>query len=82
MGGLLRDLFLDRTLNIEAKPADMDIVIFGAGSISEIRERLGKTSQTTNSFGGAKCRLRSKGLIFDLWRVEDHTNIGFACASC
>jgi hypothetical protein len=78
MGGLLRDLFLDRTLNIEARPADMDLVIFGAGSIDEIRERLGKTNQTTNSFGGAKCRLRPKGLIFDLWRVEDHTNMAVA----
>lgn len=75
MGGLLRDFFLDRSLNIETKPPDMDIVIFGAASIGEIREKLGKTSQRTNSFGGAKCRLRVKGLIFDLWRVEDHANM-------
>lgn len=78
MGGLLRDLFLDRTLNVEARPADMDIVIFGAGSIDEIREKLGKTNQTTNSFGGAKCRLRPKGMIFDLWRIEDHANMATA----
>jgi hypothetical protein len=78
MGGLLRDLFLDRTLNVEAKPADMDIVIFGASSTDNIREKLGKTNQTTNSFGGIKCRLRPRGIIFDLWRVEDHANMATA----
>src|ERR1700678_3818994 len=78
MGGLLRDLFLDRTLSGEAGPADMDIVIFGACSLDEIREKLGKTNQTTNSFGGAKCRLRPKGMIFDLWRIEDHANMATA----
>lgn len=78
MGGLLRDLFLDRTLNVEIRPADMDMVIFGASSIDEIHEKLGKTNQTTNSFGGAKCRLRPKGMVFDLWRVEDHTNMASA----
>lgn len=78
IGGVLRDLFLDRALNVEAKPADVDIVIFGAGSIDQIREKLGKTSQTTNSFGGAKCRLRPKGMIFDVWRIEDHANMATA----
>ena len=41
MGGLLRDLLLERVLRIDAKPADIDVVIFGANSISEIRAKLG-----------------------------------------
>jgi hypothetical protein len=80
VGGLLRDLFLDRTLNIEPRPADIDIVIFGAGSIDEIRKKLRKTktNQTTNSFGGIKYRFRPQGIIFDLWRIEDHANMDAA----
>jgi hypothetical protein len=78
MGGLLRDLLLERVLGWGAKPADIDIVIFGASSIHEIQSKLGNTSLSTNAFGGAKCRLRPNGLIFDLWRVEDHTNMARA----
>lgn len=78
MGGLLRDLLLERVLKIRAKSPDIDIVIFGARSIEEVRDRLGSTILSTNAFGGMKCRLRPKGPLFDLWRVEDHTNMARA----
>jgi hypothetical protein len=75
MGGLLRDMLLERVQGIEAKPADIDIVISGAGSIQEIQSKLGSTSFSTNAFGGVKCRVRPNGILFDLWRIEDHTNM-------
>lgn len=75
MGGLLRDMLLERVQGIEAKPADIDIVISGAGSIQEIQSKLGNTSLSTNAFGGVKCRVRPNGILFDLWRIEDHTNM-------
>jgi hypothetical protein len=75
MGGLLRDLLLERVQGIEAKPADIDIVISGAGSVHEIQNKLGNTSLSTNAFGGVKSRVRPNGILFDLWRMEDHTNI-------
>jgi hypothetical protein len=78
MGGLLRDLLLDRLLGIKAKPADMDIVIFGADSVGEIKSKLRKTTHSTNAFGGVKCQLRGKGITFDIWRVEDHPNMVMA----
>jgi hypothetical protein len=78
MGGLLRDMLLERILKIEARPADIDLVIWGASSIEEIQRRLGSATLSTNAFGGVKCRLRPSGLVFDLWRVEDHTNMARA----
>jgi hypothetical protein len=75
MGGMLRDLLLERVLGIEAKPGDIDVVIFGANSIHEIRNKLSYTSLSTNAFGGVKCRLGPNGLMFDIWRVEDHANM-------
>ena len=78
MGGLLRDMLLKQMLSVEVQPADLDLVIFGAGSIDEIRSKLGNANQSTNAFGGAKCQIHSDGLIFDLWRVEDHTNMAKA----
>jgi hypothetical protein len=78
MGGLLRDLLLERALHIRAKPSDIDVVIFGAESVEDVRSKLGSAILATNSFGGVKCRLRSSGLVFDLWRAEDHTNMASA----
>jgi len=78
MGGLLRDLLLERVLRIAAKPSDVDIVIFGAESVQDIRSQLGAAILSTNAFGGVKCRLRPAGLVFDLWRAEDHTNMAQA----
>jgi len=78
MGGLLRDLLLNRLLRMDAKPADIDLVIFGANSIDEIRSKLERMTHSTNAFGGVKCQLRPNGMVFDLWRVEDHTNMAMA----
>jgi hypothetical protein len=78
MGGLLRDLLLDRGLKIDTKPSDVDLVIFGANSIDEIRSKLSNTIHSTNAFGGVKCQLHPDGMVFDLWRVEDHTNMALA----
>jgi len=39
---------------------------------------LQRTIRTTNSFGGLKSQLRVDGAHFDLWRVEDHTNVAAA----
>lgn len=75
MGGLLRDLLLERVLRIPAKPADIDIVIFGAASLEEVLGKVRDGSASRNAFGGVKYRLRPKGIFFDLWRVEDHTNM-------
>jgi hypothetical protein len=78
MGGFLRDLLLDGIPKNIAKPADLDLVISGAHSPDEIRNVLGNINQSTNAFGGVKCRFRPKGLVFDLWRIEDHTNMALA----
>ncbi len=78
MGGLLRDLLVQQILKVGRAPADADIVIFGADSIDEIRNRLGGVIRSTNSFGGVKCQIRPGGIVFDLWRVEDHTNMAAA----
>jgi hypothetical protein len=78
MGGMVRDLFLSRVVKVDAKPADMDLVIFGASSVEEIKSKLGNVSHSTNAFGGVKCRLQRNGMVFDLWRVEDHTNMASA----
>src|SRR5436305_10279410 len=67
MGGLLRDLLLERIQGIEARPGDIDIVVFGAASIHEIQSKLGSTRLSTNAFGGVKCKLRPNGILFDLW---------------
>jgi hypothetical protein len=75
MGGLLRDFAMEQLARIPTKPADMDLVIFGAASVDEISLRLGNVVRSRNSFGGVKCSLREGGMVFDLWRVEDHTNI-------
>lgn len=80
MGGLLRDLLLERALQIGARLSDIDLVIFGAESVQDIRDKLGAAILATNAFGGVKCRLRPTGLVFDLWRVEDHTNMSHAPA--
>jgi hypothetical protein len=75
MGGFLRDLLLEGVPKNVSKPADVDLVISGAHSISEIQNSLGAVNQSTNAFGGVKCQIRPKGLVFDLWRIEDHTNM-------
>jgi hypothetical protein len=78
MGGMIRDLYLERARKVKIQPADLDLVIFGADSVDEIKRCLGKVRHSTNAFGGVKCRLHYDGAVFDLWRVEDHTNMASA----
>ena len=78
MGGLLRDMLLNRRSQVSSQPSDVDMVIFGATSIDEIRSRLKDTIHSNNAFGGLKCQVRAEGMVFDLWRVEDHANIAAA----
>jgi hypothetical protein len=75
MGGLLRDLLFQKILGAETQPADVDIVVCGANSIDEIRGKLGDVIQSPNAFGGVKCQLQPNGMVFDLWRIEDQTNM-------
>jgi hypothetical protein len=78
MGGLLRDLLMQQILKVRLTPADVDMVVSGADSIDEIKNKLGSVIRSTNAFGGVKCQLRPDGMVFDLWRVEDHTNMARA----
>ncbi len=75
MGGFPRDLLLKEIRGMDLKPADIDLVIQGAGSMNEIKECLGASYVSANTFGGAKCRFRLAGPSFDIWRIEDHTNM-------
>lgn len=75
MGGLPRNLLMNRLGGAGINPVDADIVVFGAGSIDDLRSKLRGTVCSTNTFGGIKCQLRRNGMVFDLWRAEDHTNM-------
>ena len=78
IGGLLRDLLLRRERGMMMELADVDVVVAGASSMDSLRSRLGVTCLSINSFGGAKCQMRSGGVVFDVWRMEDHTNMSTA----
>jgi hypothetical protein len=75
MGGLLRDFLLKEIRGLDVQPGDVDVVIDGASSIEAVRARLGACYLSSNSFGGAKCRMSAGGPIFDVWRIDDHTNM-------
>jgi len=66
---------LQSILGVETQPADIDIVVCGARSLDEIKSKLGSAIQSTYAFGGVSCQLRTGGMVFDLWRIEDHTNM-------
>jgi len=78
MGGVIRNLMLQRMRGIKVAPADADLVIDGANSIDALHARLGPFYISANEFGGAKCRVRPRGTVFDVWRIEDHTNMASA----
>jgi hypothetical protein len=78
MGGVVRNLMLERMRGIKVAPADADLVVDGASSIEALRARMGPFYLSANEFGGAKCRLQSHGTVFDVWRIEDHTNMALA----
>jgi hypothetical protein len=75
MGGMIRDLYLNQVAKIRVRPADADLVIFGASSIAEIGAKLDNLHPLKNTFGGIKIQPRRDGVVFDIWRVEDHTNM-------
>jgi hypothetical protein len=75
MGGILRDLLLECLRGIHLQPADVDVVIAGAPTLAQLRSYLGHAFLATNEFGAAKCQLSQGGAIFDVWRIEDHTNM-------
>jgi hypothetical protein len=75
MGGMIRDLYLKQVAKIPVRPADADLVIFGASSIAEIGSKLDNLHPLKNTFGGIKIQPRPNGMVFDIWRVEDHTNM-------
>lgn len=75
LGGVVRNLMLLHLRGINVEPADADLVIDGAKSMEALHARLGAFYLSANEFGGAKCRMRPDGVIFDVWRIDDHTNI-------
>ncbi len=78
MGGLLRDMLIEKLCGMPIQPGDVDLVIDGAGSTTELQEQLVSFFLSRNDFGGVKCRVSPNGVIFDIWRIEDHVNIRFA----
>ena len=78
MGGVIRNLMLERMRGIKVAPADADLVVDGASSIEALCARMGPFYLSANEFGGAKCRLHPHGTVFDVWRIEDHTNMALA----
>ena len=78
MGGVIRNSMLEQMRGIKLVPADADLVVDGASSIEALRARLGPFYLSANEFGGAKCRVRPRGAVFDVWRIEDHTNMAAA----
>src|SRR5947209_5139706 len=75
MGGLLRNLLLEELRALPMSNADVDLVIKGASSSTELRDRLERYCIRQNEFGGAKCRISLTGVIFDVWRIEDHVGM-------
>ena len=78
MGGVIRNLMLQQLRGIKVAAADADLVIDGASSTEALRVKLGPFYLSANEFGGAKCRVRPRGPVFDVWRIEDHTNMASA----
>jgi hypothetical protein len=78
MGGVLRNLLLEKIRILTIEPGDMDIVINGASSNADLNRAVQDYWLQQNDFGGAKCRVRRNGLLFDIWRIEDHVNMSLA----
>jgi hypothetical protein len=78
MGGVLRDLLLQEFKGIKVSNADVDLVVNGADSSSELCDKLRHYCLRQNDFGGAKCQVSPSGVIFDVWRIEDHVGMSSA----
>jgi len=75
MGGVLRNLLLQCMRGLSLPNRDLDLVVGGAASADELRAAVEDYSPHRNDFGGVKCRVRPDGLVFDIWRIEDHVNM-------
>jgi len=78
MGGVLRDLLLQELREIKVCNADVDLVINGAESSTELCDKLRDYRIRQNDFGGAKCQVSPSGVIFDVWRISDHVGMSSA----
>ena len=75
MGGLLRNLLLEELRRLPINTADVDLVVSGANSSNELRHNVRDYCIRQNEFGGAKCQISRSGVIFDVWRIEDHVGM-------
>jgi hypothetical protein len=72
LGGVLRNLLLKQLCETSIVNADVDIVVSGATSTAELHSLLQKSYLRQNEFGGVKCQISDPGILFDVWRIEDH----------
>lgn len=75
VGGVVRDLLLEHLRKIDKPIGDIDLVIKGVASKEELHSLLHGFDFRANRMGGIKFRVRPKGLLFDVWRIEDHVNL-------
>lgn len=75
VGGLLRDLLVEKLHKIPMAVADVDLVVDGAKSADEVHMALSKFHTRRNDFGGVKCQVWNSGILFDIWRIADHVNM-------
>ena len=75
MGGLLRNLMLEKIRGFRVSSADVDLVVDGADSTGELVAKVRDYCIRQNDFGGAKCQIRPGGIVFDIWRIDDHVTM-------
>jgi hypothetical protein len=75
MGGLLRNLMIEEIRGLRVRSADVDLVVDGVVSKDELVARVRGYCIRENDFGGAKCQVRPEGIVFDVWRIEDHVTM-------
>jgi len=78
MGGILRNLLLEELRDLHVSNRDIDLVVNGAQSSGELRAKLRDFCVRQNEFGGAKCKVSPTGIVFDVWRMEDHVGMSSA----
>ena len=78
MGGILRNLLLEELRELRLGNRDIDLVVDGAKSSRELHDKVKRYCIRQNEFGGAKCKVSSTGVIFDVWRIEDHVGMSSA----
>lgn len=72
LGGVLRNLLLEELCGARIVNGDVDIVISGATSPSELHSVVREFYVRQNEFGGVKSRISRRGILFDVWRIDDH----------